>query len=72
MAGSVVMAPSTDPIRQARLNRIRVFSLTLARGCILLAALLTVGLLFYWFSASTASIAAVGLVSATRISSEVA
>lgn len=53
-----IVAPTFDPIRQARLNRIRLFSLTLARGCILLAAVLTVGLLFYWFSASTASIAA--------------
>jgi hypothetical protein len=58
MTDSATAVPTSDPNRQARLNRIRFFSLTLARGCILLAALLTVGLLFYWFSASTASIAA--------------
>lgn len=58
MADSIVMASTPDPIRQARLNRIRFFSLMLARGCLLLAALLTVGLLFYWFSTSAASIAA--------------
>jgi hypothetical protein len=58
MTDSATAVPTSDPNRQARLNRVRFFSLTLARGCILLAALLTVGLLFYWFSASTASIAA--------------
>jgi hypothetical protein len=58
MTVPVITAPTADPIRQARLNRIRFFSLVLARGCILLAALLTVGLVFYWFSASAASIAA--------------
>lgn len=58
MADSIVMASTPDPIRQASLNRIRFFSLMLARGCLLLAALLTVGLLFYWFSTSAASIAA--------------
>ena len=58
MADSIVMASTPDPIRQARLNRIRFFSLMLARGCLLLAALLTVGLLFYWFSTSAVSIAA--------------
>ncbi|MET2826937.1 DUF2975 domain-containing protein [Mesorhizobium shangrilense] len=58
MADSIVMASTPDPIRQARLNRIRFFSLMLARGCLLLAALLTLGLLFYWFSTSAASIAA--------------
>ncbi|MBN9217015.1 MAG: DUF2975 domain-containing protein [Mesorhizobium sp.] len=47
-----------EPARQARLNRIRFFSLMLARGCILLAVLLTVALLFYWFGASSTSIAA--------------
>ena len=58
MTDSTATAPTSDPSRHARLNRIRLLSLALARGCILLAALLTAGLLFYWFSASTSSIAA--------------
>lgn len=58
MTDSIVMASTPDPIRQVRLNRIRFFSLMLARGCLLLAALPSAGLLFYWFSTPAASIAA--------------
>jgi uncharacterized SAM-binding protein YcdF (DUF218 family) len=58
MADSIVMASPPDPIRQVRLNRIRFFSLMLARGCLVLVALLAAGLLFYWFSTPAASIAA--------------
>lgn len=46
-----------DPNRQARLDRIRFFSMILARGCVLLAGLLTAALLLYWFGAPSASIA---------------
>ncbi len=58
MTNSIVMTSPPDPSRQARLNRIRYFSVTLARACLVLAALMAVGLLFYWFSTSAASIAA--------------
>lgn len=57
MTDHAVSAQAFEADRQARLNRIRFFSLMLARGCILLALLLTVALLLYWFGASPASIA---------------
>ncbi|KRB26829.1 MULTISPECIES: DUF2975 domain-containing protein [Mesorhizobium] len=62
MTDFTVTVPASDPNRLARLNRIRLFSLALARGCILLAALLAAGLVFYWFSASPSSIAADALM----------
>ncbi|CCV13516.1 DUF2975 domain-containing protein [Mesorhizobium sp. STM 4661] len=55
MVESVV--ETADLARWARLSRIRFFSLMLGRCCVVLAALLTLGLLFYWLTASTASIA---------------
>ncbi|WP_214472511.1 DUF2975 domain-containing protein [Mesorhizobium sp. dw_380] len=48
----------TDPDRQMRLRRIRLLSLVLARCFVALAILLSLGLLFYWLTASGASIAA--------------
>ena len=56
MVESVV--ETADPTRLARLNRIRFFSLMLGRCCVVLAMLLTIGLLFFWFTASAGSIAA--------------
>jgi hypothetical protein len=58
MVDHAVSAPALEPYRQARLNRIRFFSRMLARGCTLLTLLLTIALLFYWFGATSASIAA--------------
>ncbi len=57
MINPTIPAARPDANRQARLDRIRLFSLLLARACIALAALLTAGLLLYWFSASTMTIA---------------
>lgn len=58
MIESVITAPTVDPSRQARLKRIRLFSLVLARCFVVLAGLLTVILLFYWLNNSAGSIAA--------------
>lgn len=58
MINPTIPAAMPDAHRQARLDRIRFFSLLLARACVALAMLLTAGLLLYWFSASTMTIAA--------------
>ncbi|RVA21617.1 DUF2975 domain-containing protein [Mesorhizobium sp. M7D.F.Ca.US.004.03.1.1] len=58
MIEPVITAAAADPDRQARLKRIRLFSLVLAGCFVVLAMLLTVGLLFYWLSVSAGSIAA--------------
>ncbi|RVB58410.1 DUF2975 domain-containing protein, partial [Mesorhizobium sp. M7A.F.Ca.CA.002.03.2.1] len=58
MIEPVITAVPADPARQLRLRRIRLFSLVLARCFVVLAILLTIGLLFYWLSVSASSIAA--------------
>ncbi|UVK45187.1 DUF2975 domain-containing protein [Mesorhizobium sp. AR07] len=58
MIETIIAAPALDPARQARLKRIRLFSLVLARCFVILATVLTIGLLFYWLTVSAGSIAA--------------
>jgi hypothetical protein len=59
MIEPAITAPAAaDPARQVRLKRIRFFSLVLARCFVVLAILLTIGLLFYWLTVSAGSIAA--------------
>ncbi|WP_195174898.1 DUF2975 domain-containing protein [Mesorhizobium sp. INR15] len=57
MTESLAKTSALDPARQARLDRIRFFSVMLGRCCVALTALLTIALLLYWFMASAASVA---------------
>lgn len=58
MIEPTITASAPDPARQTRLRRVRLLSLVLARCFVALAVLLTLGLLFYWLTASAGSVAA--------------